>query len=300
MLTAVDLPQAPKRAEVGQLKALHDKKEKQKNKEQKGLDIVEGFLESAEPRSVEKQKSTLAGLQTKSAMGTTRPNFVGVAKRQIREKIDRFYDKMPFKPMDEKFKEEQHQKMLRLHKEKINSKLRQLEKQTTFRSELELKEVDSSQPEPAERYQERTRHHLQQDPNSQKEVRRLPADDQENGRLRQRDARAHPARELQAATPPDRRAVGHQRLRERPAQKHARPLQSRHLDPAEKLPGRQRRAAASQAPERQEHQSLQQQQVPSRLLPQQTRSPWLTRKNSTQQTSKSSPSTSTTPKSSTR
>lgn len=143
MLTAVDVPQVPKRAEVGQLKSLHDKKEKQKNKEQKGLDIVEGFLETIEHKSAEKPKSTLAGLQPKSAAGTSRPNFVGVAKRQIREKIDRFYDKMPFKPMDDKFKEEQHQKMLRLHKEKINTKLRQLEKQTTFRSEVELKEVQT-------------------------------------------------------------------------------------------------------------------------------------------------------------
>ena len=141
MLTAVDVQQAPKRAEVRQLKSLHDKKEKQKNKEQKGLDIVEGFLETIEHKSVEKQKPSLAVLQSKSATGTSRPNFVGVAKRQIREKIDRFYDKMPLKPMDEKFKEEHHQKMLRLHKEKINAKLRQLEKQTTFRSEVELKEV---------------------------------------------------------------------------------------------------------------------------------------------------------------
>ena len=141
MLTAVDVQQAPKRAEVRQLKSLHDKKEKQKNKEQKGLDIVEGFLETIEHKSVEKQKPGLAVLQSKSATGTSRPNFVGVAKRQIREKIDRFYDKMPLKPMDEKFKEEHHQKMLRLHKEKINAKLRQLEKQTTFRSEVELKEV---------------------------------------------------------------------------------------------------------------------------------------------------------------
>jgi hypothetical protein len=184
MLTAVDVPQAPKRAKVGQLKSHHDKKEKQKNKEKKGLDIVEGFLQSIEHKSVEKQKPSMAGLQTNSAVGTSRPDFVGLAKMQIREKIDRFYDKMPFKPMDDKFKEEQHQKMLRLHKEKINAKLRQLEKQSTFHSEVELKEVGPLDRDPAERHQERTRHHLQQHPDRQEEAGRLSEDEEAHGRLR--------------------------------------------------------------------------------------------------------------------